>query len=171
MGLSSAHTTAIQPDCKDPVIDLLPEQRHLGQLGASMRLGGYDVEIKKGTRAHAILKTDSVRRRFRHRFECNPSYIQAFEDADLVFSGKAPGRDIMQILELPNHPFFMASQFHPELTSRPLAPDPFYLEFYKAAIVHMKKKSAKSTSRIGNSRSSGPKSRKSKSPQYPSARR
>ena len=99
-----------------------------------MRLGGRDVQVKEGTiasRLHGNAKT--IRRRFRHRFECNPDYIKAFEEKGIVFSGKAPKVPIMQILELPKQKFLMASQFHPELTSRPLHPDELFLEFVRKA--------------------------------------
>jgi len=116
----------------NPVIDILPEQKKIEGLGGNMRLGGKDVEVKPGTIAskiHANAKT--IRRRFRHRFECNPEYIEKFEKAGIVFSGKAPQQPIMQILEIPKQKFFMATQFHPELTSRPLHPDEMFLEFVK----------------------------------------
>jgi CTP synthase len=133
-GLKEANTSEIVPETKHPVIDILPEQKAISGLGASMRLGGHDVEIKPDTIAERIHKSSRIRRRFRHRFECNPAYIDMFEKAGIVFSGKAPGRDIMQILELPNHLFFMASQFHPEFTSRPLYPDPMFLEFVRSSM-------------------------------------
>ncbi len=133
LGLNQANSTEFAPDTKDPVIDILPEQKKIECLGGNMRLGGKDVEIKQGTiafRLHGNQKT--IRRRFRHRFECNPDYIEKFEKAGIVFSGKAPGYPIMQILELPKHKFFMASQFHPEFTSRPLHPDELFLALVKA---------------------------------------
>ncbi len=142
--LPDAHSTEIKPNCKHPVVDLLPEQRELGELGATMRLGGHDVEIKPHSLAHRIHGADLIRRRFRHRFECNPSYIRKFEEGGIVFSGKAPNRQIMQVLELPKHAFFMASQFHPELTSRPLSPDPMFLALYKAMIQKRGKKEGRS---------------------------
>lgn len=132
-GLKDAHTTEVNPHTTHPVIDILPEQKNISGLGGTMRLGGKDVEVKIGTMAERIHNSTSIRRRFRHRFECNPDYIVALESKGLVFSGKAPNEQIMQILELPNHKFFMASQFHPEFTSRPLEPDQMFLEFIKAA--------------------------------------
>ncbi|MDD5148068.1 MAG: CTP synthase, partial [Candidatus ainarchaeum sp.] len=132
LNLKEANSTEFDPKTKDPVIDILPEQKKIEGLGGNMRLGGKDVEVKAGTiasRIHGGKKT--IRRRFRHRFECNPEYIARFENAGVVFSGKAPLHPIMQILELPKHKFFMASQFHPEFTSRPLHPDELFLEFVK----------------------------------------
>lgn len=132
LGLKEANSTEFEPKTPNPVIDILPEQKKIEGLGGNMRLGGKDVEVKPGTIAskiHANAKT--IRRRFRHRFECNPEYIEKFEKAGIVFSGKAPQQPIMQILEIPKQKFFMATQFHPELTSRPLHPDEMFLEFVK----------------------------------------
>ncbi len=100
-----------------------------------MRLGGKDVELIPGTLASRMFNgASSVRLRFRHRYEVNPAYIDRLTKAGLVFSGKAPGQPIMQILELPDHPFFVGTQSHPEFTSRPLRPSPFYLGLVAAAL-------------------------------------
>ena len=135
-GFSGANTTEIEKSCLHPVIDLLPEQQRIEELGGNMRLGGYDIEIKQGTFASELYNGFIPRERFRHRWECNPSYISRFEDKGLIFSGKAPGREIMQILELPRdvHPFFIGTQAHPEFRSRPLKPSPFYMGFVKAIL-------------------------------------
>ncbi|MCX6799105.1 MAG: CTP synthase [Candidatus Diapherotrites archaeon] len=133
LGLKEANSTEFEPKTPHPVIDILPEQKKIEGLGGNMRLGGKDVELKPGTIAAKIHDNEkTIRRRFRHRFECNPEYIEQFEKAGVVFSGKAPGQPIMQVLELPKHCFFMASQFHPEFTSRPLHPDELFLEFARA---------------------------------------
>ena len=99
-----------------------------------MRLGGYDVIIKTGTQARELYGKDSVRERFRHRYNVNTKCIEMLESAGLVFSGTAPEKRIMQILELPpgKHPFFFATQYHPEFTSRPLAPSPVFMGFLNA---------------------------------------
>jgi len=134
-GLKNANTTEIDPDCREPVIDVLPEQKKIEGLGGNMRLGGRDVELKKGTLAWQLFgKADSVRMRFRHRYEVDPRYIETLESHGLVFSGKAPDYPIMQILELPSHPFFMGTQAHPCLTSRPLDPQPMFLGLVAAAM-------------------------------------
>ena len=99
-----------------------------------MRLGGYDVEIKKNTKAYSLYKSDKARLRFRHRYEVNPEFIHQLESKGLVFSGKAPKYDIMQILELPDRDFFIATQAHPEFNSRPLRPEPLFDGFVKACI-------------------------------------
>jgi CTP synthase len=134
-GLTGANSTEMEEHPKHPVIDMLPSQRNVYKKGGTMRLGGQDVIIKKGTIAQKIyggaLKT---RERFRHRYEFNPDYIKRLQDKGMVFSGNDASGQIMQILELPGHPFFMASQFHPEFTSRVLAPNPLFLNFVKACL-------------------------------------
>ena len=134
-GLKQANSTEIGPDCSEPVIDILPEQKEIDKLGGNMRLGGHDIELKPSTLAWRLFgKKDSVRMRFRHRYEVAPRYIEMLEKAGLVFSGRAPGQPIMQILEIPSHPFFMGTQAHPCLTSRPLRPQPMFVGFAAAAL-------------------------------------
>jgi CTP synthase len=134
-GLTKANSTEIEPDCAEPVIDVLPEQKKIEGLGGNMRLGGRDIELKAGTIAWELFdKAKSVRMRFRHRYEVDPRYIERLEAGGLVFSGKAPDQPIMQILELPSHPFFMGTQAHPCLTSRPLRPQPMFVGLVAAAI-------------------------------------
>ena len=100
-----------------------------------MRLGGHDVQIKPRTFAWKLFgRETSVRMRFRHRYEVDPQYIERLEEAGLVFSGKAPEHPIMQILELPSHPFFMGTQAHPCLTSRPLRPQPMFAGLVASAM-------------------------------------
>lgn len=133
--LKDAHTTEVNEKTKHPVVCLMPEQYYVEKLGGSMRLGEKKVELIKGTNAYKMHeKQKFIGRRFRHRYECNSEYIKDFEKAGIVFSGKAPGENIMQILELKEHPFFMASQYHPEFTSRPLKPDPLFYGLIKAAL-------------------------------------
>ncbi len=133
-GLKDANSTEIIPDCCEPVIDILPEQKKIEGLGGNMRLGGRDVEIKKDTIAYRLFNNaDTVRMRFRHRYEVDPRYIEQLEQAGLVFSGKAPNYPIMQILEIKDHPFFMGTQAHPCLTSRPLSPHPMFIGLVAAS--------------------------------------
>ncbi|HPS54505.1 MAG TPA: CTP synthase (glutamine hydrolyzing) [Sedimentisphaerales bacterium] len=133
-GMKNANSTEIIPDCSEAVIDILPEQKKIEGLGGNMRLGGRDVEIKKDTIAYKLFnKADKVRMRFRHRYEVDPKYIEKLEQAGLVFSGKAPNYPIMQILEIEDHPFFMGTQAHPCLTSRPLEPHPMFIGLVAAS--------------------------------------
>jgi CTP synthase len=134
-GLKEANSTEIKPQCPEPVIDILPEQKKIEGLGGNMRLGGRNIELKRRTLAWKLFgKTDSVRMRFRHRYEVDPRYIERIEKAGLVFSGKAPNQPIMQILEIPSHPFFIGTQAHPCLTSRPLRPQPMFVGLVAAAM-------------------------------------
>ncbi len=134
-GLTKANSTEIEPDCQEPVIDILPEQKKIDSLGGNMRLGGHNIELKPNTSAWKLFgKADSVRMRFRHRYEAAPGYIEILEKAGLVFSGKAPNQPIMQILEIPSHPFFIGTQAHPCLTSRPLRSQPMFVGLVAAAM-------------------------------------
>jgi len=134
-GLKKANSTEIEPDCPEPVIDILPEQKKIEGLGGNMRLGGRDIEIKPETLAWKLFgKVGTVRMRFRHRYEVDPRYIEQLEKAGLVFSGKAPNQPIMQILELPDHPYFFGTQAHPCLTSRPPRPQPMFVGLVAAAM-------------------------------------
>ncbi len=133
--LRKANSTEIDPDCSEPVIDVLPEQKKIEGLGGNMRLGGRDIELKPQTLAWKLFgRVDLVRMRFRHRYEVDPRYIEVLEKAGMVFSGKAPNQPIMQILEIPSHPFFMGTQAHPCLTSRPLRPQPMFVALVAAAM-------------------------------------
>jgi CTP synthase len=134
-GLKGAHSTEIEPDCKEPVIDYLPEQLKIEGLGGNMRLGGHDIELKPETLAWRLFsESKTIRMRFRHRYEVAPRYIEKLEKAGLVFSGKAPNHPIMQILELSGHPYFVGTQAHPCLTSRPLRPQPMFVGLVAAAL-------------------------------------
>ena len=133
--LEDVHTTEIKPNAKNPVICILPEQLKIEGLGGNMRLGGRDVEVKLDSQASKLYDNKTIiRERFRHRFECNPEYIKTFEEKGIVFSGKAPNTNIMQILEMPSHPYFIGTQFHPEFTSRQFSPQPLFYGLVKACL-------------------------------------
>jgi CTP synthase len=138
LGLKGANTTEIDPKTKYPIIDILPEQKKLmaeKKYGATMRLGAYPAVLKPGTIAYKAYGHAKISERHRHRYEVNPVYVKRLEKAGLVFSGVSPSRRLMEVAELPRtiHPFFLGSQFHPELKSRPLSPHPLFKEFVKAA--------------------------------------
>ncbi len=132
-GLAGANSTELDPGAEHPVIDLLPEQRGIDRLGGTMRLGEIEVSIKPGTLAHRIYGCESVGERHRHRYEVNPEYIPLLERHGLVFSATSDSGRRMEICELPSHPHFIATQFHPEFRSRPLKPAPVFLSFVSAA--------------------------------------
>jgi len=139
LGLKDANTTEINLNTKNPIIDIMPDQKKKLEecnYGGSMRLGAYDAHLEKGTIAREAYGKDVIQERHRHRYEVNPEYIEQVTDAGLVFSGKSPSGVLMEIAELPRkaHPFFLGTQFHPEFLARPLAPHPLFTEFIKAAI-------------------------------------
>lgn len=143
--LRGAHTTEIQKNSQDPVVDLMLEQKkHLANAtyGGTMRLGAYPAYLKKGTIARGAYKKEIVEERHRHRYEINLAYVKRLEEAGLIFSGTSPDGVLMEIAELPRivHPFMLGTQFHPELQARPLSPHPLFTEFLKAAIANKKKK-------------------------------
>ena len=142
--LKNAHTTEIQKNSQDPVVDVMLEQKkHLvdNKYGGTMRLGSYPAYLKKGTLARAAYIKELVEERHRHRYEINPNYVKPLEAAGLVFSGTSPDGVLMEIAELPRtvHPFMLGTQFHPELQARPLSPHPLFTEFLRAA-THKRRK-------------------------------
>ncbi len=144
-GLAGANTVEVDAKTKYPVVDLMPDQQaamHAGRYGATMRLGAYPANLKRGTRAARAYGTGTVSERHRHRYEVNPAYIGTFEEHGLVFSGVSPDGRLMEIAELPEqeHPFFLGTQFHPEFTSRPLVPHPLFAEFIKTSIERHEKR-------------------------------
>jgi CTP synthase len=132
--LNEANSTEINPNSPYPVIDLMPEQRGIEIKGATMRLGAHKIIIKPNTMASALYKSEEIYERHRHRFEVNLDYLEALEKNGLVFSGKSADSRRMEILEMPDHFFFFASQFHGEFRSRPGKPDPEYYGFVKACL-------------------------------------
>ena len=139
LNLSDAHTTEVDRETKNPVIDIMPEQKKNLEdknYGATMRLGAYGAILKKGTIAFGAYKKKRISERHRHRWEVNPEYVKKLEAGDLIFSAQSPDRRLMEIAELSikDHPFFLGTQFHPEFKSSPLLAHPLFLEFVKAAI-------------------------------------
>ena len=135
LDMEGANTTEIDPETKFPVIDLLPEQRDVKKKGASMRLGAQPVVVAEGSRAYELYGNKNlVMERHRHRYEVNPKYIEDLEKAGWRFSGKAPDGVKMEIGELDGHPYYMASQFHPEFKSRPGKPSPLHFGLVRAAL-------------------------------------
>jgi CTP synthase len=141
LGLKDANSTECDTKTPYPVICILPEKEEIEELGGTLRLGGYDVVIDRGTMAYALYgRKEKIRERFRHRFNVNTKYIDRIIEGGMVFSGRAPKKRIMQIMELPKetHPFFMGTQFHPEFTSKPTKPNPLYLGLVNACIERKK---------------------------------
>ena len=132
LGLKGANTTEVDPKTPHPVIDLLPEQREVTDLGGTMRLGGHDVFIERPSRAFEIYGAEKIRERHRHRYELNQAYLKRFEEAGMKFTAFSDGRRRAEIMELEGHPFYMGTQYHPEYVSRPERPEPIYVAFVEA---------------------------------------
>ncbi len=144
LGIKDANTTEIDRKTKNPVIDIMSEQKKNlddNNYGATMRLGAYPAKIKKDTLAYSAYKTTKISERHRHRWEVNPVYIDRLEKNGLIFSGQSPDEKLMEITELPitTHPFFLATQFHPELKSSPFRSHPLFLKFIKASFAQKNK--------------------------------
>lgn len=134
-GLNNAHTSEIEKNTPDPVIHIMPEQEKLlvgKEYGGTMRLGSFPCRLKKGTKAYESYGTEAIHERHRHRFEFNNKYREALENKGLVVSGTSPNEKLVEIIELPDHPFFVGTQFHPEFKSRPLKPHPLFISFLEA---------------------------------------
>jgi CTP synthase len=134
-GLAAANSTEFDPDTPHPVIDLMADQKGL-EKGGTMRLGSYRCALRSGTRSRAAYGDETIQERHRHRFEFNNAYRERLEAAGLLIGGTNPERDLVEIVELRGHPFFVGVQFHPEFQSKPTQPHPLFREFVAAALRH-----------------------------------
>jgi len=134
LGSEEPNSTEFDPHTRHPVIDLMPEQRTIADMGGTMRLGLYPCHLVPGTKAAAAYGVSEVQERHRHRFEVNNAYRDVLSEAGLVFSGLSPDRRLVEVVELADHPFMLGSQFHPEFRSRPTRPHPVFKAFIAAAI-------------------------------------
>ncbi len=132
--LKGANSLEFDPQAPHPVINMMEEQKKIVDKGATMRLGSYECSLKPGTLAHKAYKLPTIRERHRHRFEVNNSYVEQLEKAGLVISGVNPRRNLVEIVEIKNHPWFLAVQFHPEFQSKPNAAHPLFAAFVAAAV-------------------------------------
>jgi CTP synthase len=133
MKLEDVNSTEIKPDTKNPIVDLLPEQKDISNMGGSLRLGANNIQIKQNTNAEKIYNTETISKRHRHRYEINKEYIAEFEKNGLIFSAESDGGKRMEMLEIPSHKFYLGVQFHPEFNSRPGFPEESFVAFIKAA--------------------------------------
>jgi len=136
-GMAGANSTEFDDNTSYPVIDLLPEQKRVKNLGGTMRLGNWPCKLEPNSMARKCYGRELIDERHRHRYEVNPQYITALAEKGLVFSGKSPDGRLMEIAELTDHPFFIGTQFHPEFTSRPLAPHPLFYHFIAASLKYV----------------------------------
>jgi len=134
VGLEGANSTEMDPETPNPVIDLLPEQKEVADLGGTMRLGADPIKLHEGTRAREIYGEAVIYERHRHRYEVNNLLRKKMEGAGLGVCGTSPDERLVEAIELPEHPFFVASQFHPEFKSRPERPAPLFKDFVAAAL-------------------------------------
>jgi CTP synthase len=155
LGHTGAHSTEFDPTTRHPVIDLMEDQADVEDLGGTMRLGIYPAKLKPGTLTSELYDEPVIYERHRHRWEVNNRYRHEFEAAGLVFSGLSPDERLVEIIELPSHPFFVASQFHPEFKSRPDDPHPLFNGFVGAALARRRAKDAKVDTSVGASVPSG----------------
>ncbi|ETP67732.1 CTP synthase [Planococcus glaciei] len=134
MNFEDAHSSELNPKTSYPVIDLLPEQKDIEDLGGTLRLGLYPAKLKVGSKAHEAYGEEVVYERHRHRYEFNNEYREQFEAAGFIFSGTSPDGRLVEIVEIADHPWFVACQFHPEFISRPNRPQPLFREFVGASL-------------------------------------
>lgn len=144
MGIKSANSTEFAPDTKAPVISLMEEQKKVSQLGGTMRLGAYDCKVEEGSLAHQAYGKDLVHERHRHRYEFNNDYKGKYEKKGMLMSGVNPDTGLVEMIELPEHRYFLGSQFHPEYKSTVESPHPLFLSFVNAAYQYKLEKAKQS---------------------------
>lgn len=140
LGLKDAHSTEMDPETPHPVISMMEEQKKIKQMGGTMRLGSYKCDLRKNSKAAAIYGKPQISERHRHRWEFNNDYLKQYEAAGLIPSGLNTENDLVEIVELKNHPFFIGAQFHPELKSTVANPHPLFVNFVAAALAYSRKK-------------------------------
>lgn len=136
LGYKDAASAEVNPKSTHPVIDLMEDQKSTTIKGGTMRLGAYDCQLKKGSLVEKIYGTEMISERHRHRYEFNSEYLEAFENAGLMATGRNPQTGLVEVVEIPKHPFFIGVQFHPEFKSTPEHPQPIFTAFVKAAMSH-----------------------------------
>ncbi len=134
VGWQEAHSSEFDPHAAQKVIDLMADQEGISEKGGTMRLGSYRCALQPGSLAARAYGRTEVEERHRHRYEFNNKYAAQLQSRGLVLSGRCVGRDLVEIVELPDHPWFLAVQFHPELKSRPYDPHPLFVDFVRAAL-------------------------------------
>lgn len=139
-GIEDATSTEFEPEARHLLISLMPDQAEVTEKGGTMRLGAYPCELKEGTLAHKIYASSSISERHRHRYEVNNKYREQLADRGMVFSGLSPNGQLVEMIELEKHPWFIGCQFHPELKSRPMRPHPLFREFVAAALRYNEKR-------------------------------
>ena len=134
LGIEDATSSEFDENTKNPVIDLMPEQKDVDKKGGTMRLGAYPCDLKEGTKAYEAYGEKHISERHRHRYEVNNEYKDRLEEAGMIISGQSPNRLLVEMIELKDHPWYVATQAHPEFKSRPNRPHPLFREFVKHAL-------------------------------------
>ena len=137
LGLDGANSAEINPDTRYPVIDILPEKKNLTDLGGTLRLGKYPCVLNPESKSYELYGADEIWERHRHRYEVNNDYREALLSHGMIFAGTSPNNHIVEMIEIPDHPWFVAGQFHPEFKSRPNKPHPLFRGFVTAACEHL----------------------------------
>ncbi|MCC5932284.1 MAG: CTP synthase [Cyclobacteriaceae bacterium] len=140
LGYTNAASTELNAKTSDPIIDLMEDQKKITNMGGTMRLGAYPCQLKKGSKVREVYGKDLISERHRHRYEFNDKYLTDFEKHGMIASGTNPDSNLVEIIEIKNHPWFIGTQFHPELKSTVLSPHPLFVHFIKAAIDYKKNK-------------------------------
>ncbi|MAD98095.1 MAG: CTP synthetase [Flavobacteriaceae bacterium] len=141
LGLKDAYSTEMKPDAKNPVIDLMQSQKDVVNKGGTMRLGAWDCELAEGSKSHKAYGESSIQERHRHRYEFNNDYLEQMESNGMIAVGKNPKANLVEVVEIPDHPWFVGVQYHPEYKSTVLNPHPLFVDFIKAALKYSQDKS------------------------------
>ena len=136
LGLDGANSAEINPDTRYPVIDILPEKKSITDLGGTLRLGEYPCKLNKSSKAYELYGEETIYERHRHRYEVNNDYRDRLLEGGMIFAGTSPDDHIVEMVEIPEHPWFVAGQFHPEFKSRPNRPHPLFVGFVGSALKH-----------------------------------
>jgi CTP synthase len=134
LGYKDAHSVEIAPTTTHPVIDMMEEQKNISNMGGTMRLGAYPCKLAKGSKVYDIYGKEDISERHRHRYEFNNAYLEEFKAAGMVPAGVNPDSGLVEIVEIPSHPYFVGSQFHPEYKSTAMHPHPLFVAFVEAAL-------------------------------------
>jgi CTP synthase len=147
--LEGSHSREFAPECADPVVSLMDSQRQITDMGGTMRLGAYPCKLTRGSRAAAIYGIEEISERHRHRYEVNNEYREVFAQNGMQMCGLSPDGMLVEIIEIPSHPWYIATQFHPELKSRPAHPHPLFASFIEAAVRRRDRMSADEIEAVG----------------------
>ena len=136
LGIKDANSVEMDSETPNPVIDIMEEQKSITNYGGTMRLGAWDCSLKDNSKIKNIYKKELISERHRHRYELNNTYLEQIEAAGMIATGRNPKTDLVEVVEIPSHPWFIGVQYHPEYKSTVLNPHPLFIDFVKAALEH-----------------------------------